>query len=131
VGYSVLGVLAEAVTGQSFDQLMTERVLALLGLRNSTASVTTAQRPRLAMGYKRQYDDRPWRSGDPVYPATWMETSSGAGSIVMDASDMLGYAEFVLRTWEGKDSSVLSSAQLHAMVDPGRLPAPAAEENYG
>ncbi|MEZ4505417.1 MAG: serine hydrolase domain-containing protein [Thermomicrobiales bacterium] len=68
VGYSLLGVLAEAVTGQSFDRILNERVLAPLGFANSTASVTTSQRSALAMGYKRQFDDRPWRSGDPVYP---------------------------------------------------------------
>ncbi len=131
VGYSLLGVLAEAVTGQSFDRILTERVLAPLGFATSTASVTTSQRSALAMGYKRQFDDRPWRSGDPVYPATWMETSSGAGSIVMDISDMLGYAEFLLRTWNGETSPVLTPEQLRAMVDPARLPEPAAEKEYG
>lgn len=131
VGYSLLGVLAEAVTGQSFAQLMQERVLDPLGFANSTSAVTTAQRPALAMGCKRQYDDRPFRSGMPVYPATWMETSSGAGSIVMDISDMLGYAEFLQCTSHGADSRVLTSAQLRAMVDPARLPEPAVEETYG
>ena len=131
VGYSLLGVLAETILDQPFDRLVTERVLEPLGLTHSTASVTTAQRPQLAMGYKRQFDDRPWRSGMPVYPATWLETSSGAGSIVMDIADMLGFAEFLLRTWHGADSSVLTSDQLRAMVDPARLPEPAAEEQYG
>ena len=79
--------------------------------------MTSALRPELAVGYKRQFDDRPWRSGGSVFPATWLETSSGAGSIVMDVSDMLGYAEFLLRTWDGVDSPVLTSAQLRAMVD--------------
>jgi hypothetical protein len=88
-------------------------------------------RPALAVGYKRQYDGRPWRSGMPVYPATWLETSSGAGSIVMTASDLLAWAEFLLRTWNGADSPVLTSAQLHAMVDGSLLPKPAADEHYG
>jgi CubicO group peptidase (beta-lactamase class C family) len=131
VGYSLLGALAEAILGQSFDQILTERVLAPLGFAHSTASVVSAQRPELAVGYKRQFDDRPWRSGTPVFPATWLETSSGAGSIVMDVSDMLGYAEFLLRTWDGTDSPVLTTAQLHAMVDPSRLPEPAADEEHG
>lgn len=130
-GYSLLGTLAETVLGQSFDQLMRERVLEPLGLKDSYASVTSSMRPELAVGYKRQYDGRPWRSGMPVYPATWLETSSGAGSIVMTASDLLAWAEFLLRTWHGEDSPVLTSAQLHAMVDPSLLPVPAAEEEYG
>jgi D-alanyl-D-alanine carboxypeptidase len=131
VGYSLLGVLAETVLGKSFDQLLTERVLEPLGFATATASVTSGMRPELAVGYKRQFDDRPWRSGGTVFPATWLETSSGAGSIVMDASDLLGYAEFLLRTWQGTDSPVLTSAQLRAMVDPGRLPGAAAEAEYG
>ncbi len=130
-GYSLLGVLAETVLDQSFATILTERVLQPLGFDTATASVTTAMRPSLAVGYKRQFDDRPWRSGGPVFPATWMETSSGAGSIVMEVSDLLGYAEFLLHTWNGEDSSVLTSAQLRAMVDPSLLPPPAVEEGYG
>ncbi len=131
VGYSLLGVLAETILDQPFDTILTERVLQPLGFDTATASVTSALRPSLAVGYKRQFDDRPWRSGSRVYPATWMETSSGAGSIVMNVSDMLGYAEFLLRTWNGENSPVLTSAQLRAMVDPALLPPPAAEEGYG
>jgi D-alanyl-D-alanine carboxypeptidase len=131
VGYSLLGFLVEAVLGQPFDRILTERVLLPLGLTRSTASVTSAQRPQLAVGYKRQFDHRPWRVGNEVFPATWLETSSGAGSIVMDVSDMLAYAEFLLRTWQGEDSDVLTSEQLQAMVDGSRLPEPAAEEHYG
>lgn len=131
VGYSLLGVLAETILGQSFDRILTERVLGPLGFARSFASVTSDLRPELAVGYKRQFDDRPWRSGMRVFPATWLESSSGAGSIVMDVADMLGFAEFLLCTWNGTDSQVLTSAQLHAMVDPSLLPPPAAEERYG
>ncbi len=130
-GYGLLGVLVETVLGQPFDTILTERVLQPLGFEASTASVTSELRPSLAVGYKRQFDDRPWRSGGSVFPATWMETSSGAGSIVMDVSEMLGYAEFLLRTWNGEDSPVLTSAQLRAMVYPSLLPPSAVEEGYG
>ena len=131
VGYSLLGVLVETVLGQPFDTILTERVLEPLGFDSAMASVTSEMRPLLAVGYKRQFDERPWRSGGSVSPATWMETSSGAGSIVMDVSSMLGYAEFLLRTWHGEDSPVLPRAQLRAMVDPSLLPSPAVEEGYG
>lgn len=130
-GYNILGFLAEAVLGEPLDRYMHERLLDPLGFANSYASVTSALRPRLAVGYKRQFDDRPWRSGSPVFPATWVDTSVGAGSIVMTTSDMLAYAEFLLRTWEGADSPVLTSAQLRAMIDSSLLPASAAEEEYG
>lgn len=132
VGYSLLGELAEAVCGgQPFDRLMQERVLDPLGLSDSFAAVRSSLRPRLAVGYRRQFDGRPWRMGMPVYPATWLETSSGAGSIAMTASDLLAWADMLLRTWQGTDSPVLTSAQLRAMVDPKLLPTPAAEEEHG
>jgi D-alanyl-D-alanine carboxypeptidase len=44
---------------------------------------------------------------------------------------MLGYAEVLLRTWNGADSAVLTSAQLRAMVDPEHLPEAAADAQYG
>lgn len=131
VGYDALGLLVEAISGQSFEQFVTERVLAPLGLTNAFAVVTSAIRPRLAVGYQSLFDDRPTLARYPVVPATWLETAVGSGSIVMNASDLLAYAEFFLRTWNGEDSPVLTSAQLHTMVTPSQLPQPAVEEKYG
>lgn len=131
VGYNLLGCIVDAVLGQTLDRYLHERVLDPLGLTSSYASVTSGLRPRLAVGYKRLLDDRPWQSGGRVYPATWMETSIGAGSIVMNASDLLAYTEILGRAWDGFDTPVLSTAQLRAMIDPARLPLAAVEEEYG
>lgn len=131
IGYDILGFIAEAILDQPFDQLLHQRVLAPLHLRDSFASVTSALRPRLATGYKRQFDDRPWQPGMAVYPATWLETSTGAGSVAMTASDLLAWAEMLLRTWNGHDSPVLTTARLRQMIDPATLPAVAVAEEYG
>ncbi|MCA9858357.1 MAG: beta-lactamase family protein [Thermomicrobiales bacterium] len=131
VGYDAVGLLVEAITGQTFAQLMTERVLAPLGLTSSYASVTSAIRPRLAVGYTAQFDDRPMLPWHGVAPATWLETAVGSGSIVMNVSDLLAYAEFLKRTWTGEDSPVLTSAQLREMVRPPRIEQPAADETHG
>lgn len=131
VGYDALGLMVEAITGQSFHRFMAERVLEPLGLTSSFAVVTSAIRPQLAVGYTSLYDDRPTLPRYPAVPDTWLETAVGSGSIVMNASDLLAYAEFLRRTWNGEDSDILTSAQLHTMVTPPDLPQSAIEQTYG
>src|SRR5215212_1278068 len=50
-GYKLLGLALEAVTGTSYGELVAERIFAPLGMTNAAAAITSALRPRLAVGY--------------------------------------------------------------------------------
>jgi hypothetical protein len=57
---------------------------------------THANRHRLATGYVPLHDDRPYRNGDTLIPATWMEYNAGDGSPAATIEDMASYARLWL-----------------------------------
>ena len=50
IGYGILGLIIEALSGQSFDQFITERIIKPLGLSNTGADIDS-QTENLAAGY--------------------------------------------------------------------------------
>lgn len=52
-GYSVLGLVIEAASGQSYHQFVTERIITPLGLQSTAAEYQPALDDVLAMGYTR------------------------------------------------------------------------------
>jgi hypothetical protein len=82
----------------------------------SVGALTHAVRPRLAKGYRYLYDDRPPHAGQPLFPATWIEVSSGDCSIASTAEDMAKFGRMLLNRGQGVDSQVLAPASYAAMV---------------
>ena len=95
-GYKVLGLVIEAITGQTSAENNAARILAPLGMTSSTATITNAGRPLLATGYTGLYDDRPMHPNHPLVPATWLETDTADGAIAATAGDMAIYARMLL-----------------------------------
>jgi CubicO group peptidase (beta-lactamase class C family) len=87
VRYSNLGagLLGDALTraaGQSYEELVSERICLPLGMRDTVVSPTGEQAPRLAAGHTRR-----GRSAAPLeIPAL-----VGAGALRSTAADMLGF----------------------------------------
>jgi CubicO group peptidase (beta-lactamase class C family) len=88
VGYKALGLVVEAVEGEPYPAVVRRRVLQPLGMTESAPAVTSDLRERLAVGYVPLHDDRPFVTGDPLAPATWLETSTADGSIVATGTDL-------------------------------------------
>ena len=95
-GYKILGLVIEAVTGKTSAENIADRILTPLGMSSSSATITSADRPLLAVGYSGQYDDRPMHPSHPLVPATWLETDTADGAIAATAGDMATYARMIL-----------------------------------
>lgn len=95
-GYKILGLVIEAITGQSSAENNAARILAPLGMTSSSATITNADRPSLAVGYTGLYDDRPMHPNHPLVPATWLETDTADGAIIATAGDLAIYARMLL-----------------------------------
>jgi D-alanyl-D-alanine carboxypeptidase len=116
IGYQVLGYTVEAITKRPYADVIGERVLKPLGMSASAAQFTHATRPRLAVGYERQFDDRPSHPAHPLVPATWLEYAAGDGSIVSTPADMAAYARMILNRGAGPDGSRVLSEQSFALL---------------
>jgi CubicO group peptidase (beta-lactamase class C family) len=73
-GYEALGLVAERVSGESYEALVQRHVLEPLGLQDSSGVTTAADRPA-------------WATHAP-----WVATASGAGSAMCTAIDLVRFA---------------------------------------
>lgn len=60
------------------------------------AAARSETRRRLAVGYERWYDDRPYRRDDPWTPATSLETSTADGLLAGTSDDLAVFLRALL-----------------------------------
>jgi D-alanyl-D-alanine carboxypeptidase len=85
-GYYLLGVIIEAVTGQTYAEALRERVLAPAGMERSGVFTATLAQPGLAAGYTRTSDGRMER---PMYIDP--SVSYAAAGAYASADDLLRF----------------------------------------
>lgn len=100
--YDTLGMIVQAVSGESYEQYVREHIFAPLDMRNSYVSQDEAIRHGMASGYR-------WWFGIPV-PSTlpYDRADLPSGYIITSAEDM---AHFVIAQMNGgryRDAAVLS-----------------------
>ncbi len=118
-GYKVLGLVIEAVTGQTAAENNSARILAPLGMTSSSAAIINADRPLLAVGYSGQYDDRPMHPNHPLVPATWLETDTADGAIAATAGDMATYARMLLNRGAYPGGRLYPEELFHSRISAG------------
>lgn len=128
VGYKVLGAILEQVTGRSYGDLVRERIIEPLGLKGTFPVITHDLRPRMAVGYKPLYDDRPKAPSHPIAPAPWLETATADGCIAATPSDLAAYMRMFMNN--GREG-VLSAEGYQRMIQPVIEAAPARYYGYG
>ncbi|MGH3349444.1 MAG: serine hydrolase domain-containing protein [Nocardioides sp.] len=112
-GYVLLGRVIEAITGQTWDQAMKERVFAPLGLTHTSTLPEEAMVFAHAMGHMGSGEDI------VVAPVWGLPRSCGpAGLITATATDVLAFARMHLSGGLAKDGArVLSADSVAAMAD--------------
>jgi len=116
VGYKALGLVLEEVLGQSYAEMMQERILDPLAMDSTDAVITHETRKRLAVGYEHFYDDRPAPTSPPLVPATWLETATADGSIAATAADLAAYLRMLINRGQAGQVSVLSEPSFRLMI---------------
>ena len=86
-GMGLLGHVLAARAGLSYEELLRRRVLAPLGMKETTIEVNEERRTRRATGHNQALAPVPWWHFDAL---------AGAGAINSTASDMLVFAEAAL-----------------------------------
>lgn len=88
IGYQLLGEVVRARTGRRVSEVVRERWLAPLGMRDALGDVTYADQSSMVPGYWPSSPTRPWAPGDALSPATFLETDSASGNVVATGADM-------------------------------------------
>ena len=131
VGYKTLGLVVEAIEGRPYPDVLRRRVLDPLGMSESEPAITNDIRTRLAVGYEPARDDRAWSEGDPLLPATWVESRTADGAIASTATDMAIFARMLLRAGElprPGAGRLISAESFAAMTAPVRA---IGDKGYG
>ena len=118
LGYKVLGLVLESVTGLPYPEVIRRQILEPLDMYDTSPVTTSSLRPRMAAGYRLLYDDRPPSLSQPLVPADWVETNSGDGCIVSTGEDMAKFARMLLNEGFGPRARLISEESYRKMVSP-------------
>lgn len=119
-GYKLLGCLLEDIERAPYADILRRRVLHPLGMDADAADavITHDSRQRMAAGYVPLYDDRPYRQGDTLIPATWMEYGAGDGSVAATAAAIARYARLWLNRGRSGGRALVSPAAYDRIIAP-------------
>ena len=113
VGYKVLGLVLQAVTGLPYGAAIRQAILDPLGMTSTFPIITHEMRLQQATGYAPLYDDRPVGRHDPLVPAPWLETDTGDGSISSSAADMAAFTRDAAQWRSGRFSPPVERGEFH------------------
>ena len=121
-GWKIVGACLEQVTGRQVHELIADRLLAPLGMRDSVAAIDEREYERTATGYEPTRWDRPPQLRHTLSPATRIVSSTADGSIVSNVIDMCAYARMLLARGDvpdGRSTRILTDAMFTTLTDDG------------
>ena len=124
INYSVLGLIVQTVSGQSYEGYVDERILDPLQMQNSYTSEAAAQPHGLATGHNYWFG-RP-RAADLPYNRGLVP----AGYLIASAEDMTHYVISQLNSGRYDGTAVLSSAGIEELHRPA-VRTPEEDTSYG
>ena len=117
-GYDVLGRLIETVDGRPWQAAVTARILQPVGMSDTSPTITSAVRPRIAQSYMPLHDDRPYPRHGALVPAGNLAVEFAAGSIASTPKDMSLYMQMLLNHGEIRGGRVISEESFKLMSTP-------------
>jgi CubicO group peptidase (beta-lactamase class C family) len=122
--YVTLGMIIQAVTGQSYETYIRENIFKPLDMQHSFASKTEAQQDGLAVGYQKWF-------GIPVASPNlpFVRGSLPAGYLNMSAEDLGHYLIAQLNNGSYQGVSVLSPAGIAVLHHP-EIQMPSSTDYY-
>ena len=121
-GWKIVGACLEQVTGMQVHELIADRLLGPLGMRDSVAAIDEREYERTATGYEPTRWDRPPQLRHTLSPATRIVSSSADGSIVSNVIDMCAYVRMLLARGDvpdGRGNRILTDAMFATLTDSG------------
>jgi CubicO group peptidase (beta-lactamase class C family) len=115
MGFALLGHIVQKVSGQPFEQYITENIFRPLGMDHTYWEYTEVPEKQLAHGYR-------WLNGDWVEQPMLHKGAYGAmGGLITTLDDFAKYMAFQLAAWpsrSGKEEGPLKRSSLREMQQP-------------
>ena len=117
-GISLLGHILALKSGMSYDRLVEERILNVLGMNSTSIVLSDAQKSRLAIGHLNGQELPFWNTSRPIAPA---------GGLHSSVADMLKFASANLGLIDTKINNAMKES--HIIIHDSRL-GKAFSNNY-
>jgi CubicO group peptidase (beta-lactamase class C family) len=118
IGYLVLGLLIEALDRRPFADALAARILKPLGMNNSSPLISNSLRPRMAVGYAPEFEDRPFPLRGRLAEAPWIEVDTAAGGVASTAPDMVTYMRMLLNRGAAGSRRLVSENSFGLLTKP-------------
>jgi CubicO group peptidase (beta-lactamase class C family) len=118
LGFGLLGEVLAISQGREYEDLLRDKVLVPLGLRDTSITLTEDQRLRFLTPHD--------ASGKPVLAWTF-KSMAGAGALRSTAGDLARFANLVIAALEGPRSAIEHAIALTAQTAVGLGPRGGAE----
>jgi CubicO group peptidase (beta-lactamase class C family) len=117
-GYDALGRLIEAVDGRPWQAAVAARILKPVGMTDTSPTITSASRARIAQSYVPLHDDRPYPRHGALVPAGNLAVEFAAGSIASTPKDMSLYMQMILNCGEIRGGRIVSEDSFKLFSTP-------------
>jgi D-alanyl-D-alanine carboxypeptidase len=108
IGYVVLHLLVENLSGLSYQEYVEKNILQPLEMYNTKAEIRLDSRDKQAIGYVYPFDDRPHHSSRNLVEAELFEYRMGDGSILSTPSDMANYMQMLIGNGSRNGKTIMS-----------------------
>lgn len=138
LGYAILGLLIKRVSGISYQEYITEKILLPLGMKDTVFEFNRVPTEKLALGYR--WEENMWK----IEPMLHDGAVGSMGGLITTIDDFAKYVCFHLSAWPPSDlsddgpvrrSSVREMHQLTSFIavsgEAGNVSPTAAGYGYG
>jgi CubicO group peptidase (beta-lactamase class C family) len=118
-GSDILGVLISRVAGTRLEEFLRERILAPLGMNDTSFSVPASKLDRLASSYWTNFVTGEFDVFDGVDDSRWARPpvfESGAGGLVSTVDDLLTFGQMMLKGGKHGSERILSRPSIEVMT---------------
>jgi D-alanyl-D-alanine carboxypeptidase len=131
-GYDALGRLIETVDGRPWHAAVSARILNPVGMNDTSPTITSTSRARIAQSYMPLHDDRPYPRHGALVPAGNLAVEFAAGSIASTPKDMALYMQMILNRGQIHGARIVSEESFKLFSTPHIAAPPfGPEAGYG
>jgi len=125
IGYPIIGVILEMVTGKTLEQFYQERIFIPLGMKDTSFYLSKSKLNRFPVCYrpvqtggewKLGVAERPETSDKVIGPKDYFEAGGGAGGVLSTISDYARFAQMLLNGGELDGVRILGRKTVELMT---------------
>jgi CubicO group peptidase (beta-lactamase class C family) len=142
VGYPIIGLIIEIVTGKSMEEFYSERIFQPLGMKDASFYMTEERIERFPTLYRPVFKDGKWtltvdeKPGDnPTFTGTesYLDAGGGGGGVLTTAADYMRFATMLLNGGELEGVRILGRKTVELMTTShtGDIPIPLTGPGFG